>query len=170
VLVDGEFSSQEMLNFFADHNIGITARIQRNRVVESDDGVIAQLQLHQGLRLLRNAHSRTIRAKLRGRYYWLTAVKHTTRGGKKKIVYIISTEKREQKEHVATYKKRWNCEKFFRTAKQALGLEDCQAKKVDGIKGHIWSVMILYSSLEETRYFKKKKSPEFILNTGLQRK
>lgn len=163
VIVDGEFSSSKMLEFFADHKINVTARVRRNRKVITDDGVEAQLQLHPHLRLLKNSHSRSMRAKLQERYYWFTAVKQTTRGGKKKIVFIISTKERQAKEHVKIYGLRWNCEKFFRTAKQSLGLEDCQSQKIDGISGHIWSVMMIFTALEETRFFKKKKSVERVL-------
>ncbi len=59
---------------------------------------------------------------------------------------------------------RWNIEKFFRTAKQSLWLDDCQAQKLDRIINHIYAVMIAFTALEETKFAKKKKSIEVVLS------
>ncbi len=164
VIVDGEFATYDMLDFCANQGFDITARIARNRNVITHDGTKAQLRIHQALRLVKNRKSRTVRAFFGGRFYYFTAVKHTTRGGQKKIVFIISSKERSSKEHVNTYKLRWNIEKFFRTAKQSLGLEQCQAQKIDRISNHINAVMIAFIALEEIKYLKKKRSPEAVLN------
>jgi len=163
VIVDGEFSTCFMMDFFAEEGIHFTARIPCNRSVITDDGVRAQLRNHGSLRLRKNEKSRSVEALFNGRLYNFTAVKQTTRGGKKKIVFIVSTKSRPSKEHVKTYALRWNIEKFFRTAKQSLGLEDCQAQKIDRIINHIHAVMLAFVALEETRFSKKKKSVEAIL-------
>lgn len=164
VLVDGEFSTIEMFEFFAIMRISFTARIPCNRRVTSRDGVSAQLQLHPDLKLNKNAKSRTMTAYFGGRLYEFTAVRHNTRNGKKKIVFIISTSTRHSKEHVRIYALRWMIERFFRTSKQSLGLEDCQAQKTDGIVNRIVSVMLIFTALEEVKITKKEKSVEAVLH------
>lgn len=163
VLVDGEFSTHSMLDFFAEEGIDFTARIATNRNVLTRNGIKAQLKTHDALRLRKNEKSRTVIASYGQIFYNFTAVKQTTRGGKKKIVFIISTKNRSSKEHVKIYAMRWNIEKFFRTAKQSLGLEDCQAQKADRIVNHVHAVMIAFIALEETKFTKKKKSVEAVL-------
>jgi hypothetical protein len=163
VIVDGEFATYDMLNFCADQDFDITARIARNRNVVTDDGTKAQLQAHPALRLTKNKKSRTVGAFYCGRFYNFTTVKYRLKGGKKKIVFIISSKNRTSKEHVNTYKFRWNIEKFFRTAKQSLGLEQCQAQKIDQVINHINAVMVAFVALEEVKYLKKKRSPEAVL-------
>lgn len=169
VLVDGEFATLTMMEFFAEENIHFTARIPANRCVVIGGTPKQQLKNHQNLRLRKNEKSRTAQGFYGGRLYDFTAVKHVTRGGKKKIVFIVSTKMRSSKDHVKTYALRWNIEKFFRTAKQSLGLEDCQAQKIDRVINHIHAVMIAFIALEETKFAKKKKSPELILR-GLRSK
>ena len=163
VLVDGEFATHNMMDFFAEEGIHFTARIAANRNVITREGLKGQLKKHQSLRLRKNEKSRTIVALYGNRFYNFTAVKQTTRGGKKKIVFIVSTKDRPSKDHVKTYALRWSIEKFFRTAKQSLGLEDCQAQKIDRIINHINAVMLVFIALEETKFAKKKRSPEAIL-------
>jgi hypothetical protein len=163
VIVDGEFATLEMMDFFAEEKIQFTARIACNRNVTTEKGIKNQLKNHEQLRLRKNEKSRTMQAFLGNRKYDFTAVKQKTRGGKKKIVFIISTTQRTSKEHAKTYALRWCIEKFFRTSKQSLGLEDCQSQKLEGIKSHIFAVMFSYATLEEIKIFKRKKSPEHIL-------
>jgi hypothetical protein len=57
--------------------------------------------------------------------------------------------------HVNTYRLRWCIEKFFRTAKQSLGLEQCQAQKIDRVSNHINAFMIAFVALEEVKHLKK---------------
>jgi hypothetical protein len=164
VIIDGEFATHAMMDFFSDEGIDFTARIPANRNVIIGTGKGIQLKNHPALRLRKNEKSRTIFASYGGRLYNFTAVKQMTRGGKKKIVFIISTNTRTSKEHVRIYKLRWLIEKFFRTAKQSLGLEDCQAQRIDRIINHIHAVMLAFIALEETKVAKKKKSVEAILS------
>jgi len=163
VVVDGEFATLEMLEFFSEEKIEFTARIACNRNVITNTGIKAQLKNHEQLRLRKNEKSRTIQARFGNRFYDFTAVKQKTRNSKKKIVFIISTIRRTPKEHVKAYSLRWRIERFFRTSKQSLGLEDCQSQKLQGIISHIFAVMLAYAAIEETRFAKKKKSPELVL-------
>ena len=163
VLVDGEFSSKDMLKFFAEEGIEFTARIARNRIAETDDGTKTQLQLNKAFRLTKNRKSKTAGALIDGGRYQITAVKSNSKHAKHNVVFIISTKKRAPKEHVKTYKTRWVIEKFFRTTKQSLGLEDCQAHSIDAIKQHIIAALSMFTALEETKFVKKQKSVEAVL-------
>jgi len=162
-IVDGEFSNYDMLKFFAENRLDFTAHIARNRKVSSLEGESTQLQQHHALRLVKNQKSRTMAAYLAGRIYDFTAVRQKTRNGKSKIVYIISSSTRLAKEHVKIYALRWEIEKFFRTTKQSLGLEDCQTQKLSGIVARIVAVNLMYTALEEVKILKKLSSPEGVL-------
>lgn len=108
------------------------------------------------MKLRKNEKSRTVAAWFGGRLYEFTAVKENISGGQKKIVFIISPKQRTSKEHLLIYSLRWCIEKFFRSSKQSLGLEDCQAQKHDGIINRILAVMIAFTAIEETRFVKKR--------------
>jgi SRSO17 transposase len=58
------------------------------------------------------------------------------------------------------YGYRWNIEKFFRTAKQSLGLTHCQSTKKKLQENHIMNVFCAYAILECERNKKKLANPE----------
>ncbi len=68
------------------------------------------------------------------------------------------------KNHVKYYNQRWCVEKFIRTAKQHLGLGDCQSTSVKKQQAHIYLVMYAYAILEINRNYKRKKSVESVLH------
>src|SRR6185437_9873413 len=80
-------------------------------------------------------------------------------------IYLISNKKSPNpREHVLTYERRWAIEAYFRTAKQNLGIGDCQSKKESVQTAHIYCVMLAYTFLQEQKDFKKKKPVEAVLN------
>ena len=69
----------------------------------------------------------------------------------------------KSKKLLKIYPLRRNIEKFFRTAKHSLGLEDCETPKDDQIINNISFIMIALTGLVETKSLKKKKFVEVIL-------
>ena len=55
---------------------------------------------------------------------------------------------------------RWNIEKFFRTAKQKLGLNDCQSRKKELQEKHLLNAFFAYALLQYNRKKKKLKNVE----------
>lgn len=64
------------------------------------------------------------------------------------------------KQHILAYKLRWPIEKLFRTAKQHLGIQDCQSTSSKKQRAHIFATFLAFTELETKKIYKKKKSPE----------
>jgi hypothetical protein len=67
------------------------------------------------------------------------------------------------KQHILAYEYRWPIEKFFRTAKQHLGIQDCQSTFIKKQRAHIFATFLAFIELEVQKIYKKKKSPEQVL-------
>ncbi|MBP6870104.1 transposase [Candidatus Babeliales bacterium] len=91
---------------------------------------------------------------------YLTAQKRVDKKGNETVVYQVSTYFAKPSQHVKIYKKRWTIEKMFRTAKQYLGLQDCQATTMQTHKNHISSVFLAYSHVVIAQKRKGLKSAE----------
>lgn len=164
VAMDGAFASEPMLRFCMHHCVNFCMRIARNRVIVSNNGVRSQLQNHPKLKFKRNERYKTIVGTYKGITCFFTAHKRYSKSGKSwNIVYIISNLNISAKEQAKAYKIRWNIEKVFRTAKQSLGLGDCQCIEIKKQQTHIFSVFLAYAKLEEQRNFKQKQSVEQVL-------
>lgn len=163
VMLDGAFVSEEMLKFLDEQKSYFTIRIPCNRVITINNESF-QLRHCPKLKFKRNEKFKTVCAFYKGFKCYFTAHKRKTKNGGSEIVFIISNIKRAPKEHVIAYKKRWPQEKFHRTAKQKLGLGDCQSTMRNKQHAHIFLVMHTYAILELMKIAKKKKSVEDILH------
>jgi len=162
VILDGAFASQEMIQFLSENNFYFTMRIPRNRVIVIGKNAY-QLQQCPKFRLKRNRKFKVIYASYKGFHCYFTAHKRKTKNGNFDVVFIISNVRKTARKHVITYRKRWPQEKFHRTAKQKLGLADCQSTSRYKQHAHIFMVMMAYTKLELMKIYKKKKSPEEII-------
>jgi SRSO17 transposase len=63
------------------------------------------------------------------------------------------------------YDMRWNIEKFFRTAKQKLGLQDCLVRNLSGQQNHIRHVFFAYAFLQIEKFKRKLKNTESVLKS-----
>lgn len=70
---------------------------------------------------------------------------------------------------VKLYGYRWNIEKFFRTAKQKLGLNDCQSRKFERQKGHIVNVFIAYIVAQYERVKQKLRNVKMAIKSIISR-
>jgi hypothetical protein len=163
VKLDGAFASLDMLLFFIQKNIGFTIRIPENRKVEIQ-GVLNSLRDHPVLKMRRNQKYKTALGTYKGIPLFFTAHKRNGKDKKKEVVFIVSNVDRTVKEHVEAYNLRWPAEKFFRTAKQSLGLADCQSIDPKKQRLHVFLVMATYTVLGVMKIDQKKKSIEKVLH------
>lgn len=80
--------------------------------------------------------------------------------GRAAVFYQVANYKTTAAKHVQCYKYRWNIEKFFRTAKQYLGLNDCMACKQQAQEHHIMNVFLAYAFAQRERLRLKLKNVE----------
>jgi hypothetical protein len=64
------------------------------------------------------------------------------------------------KQHILAYEHHWPIEKFFRTAKQHLGVRDCQSTSIKKQRAHIFG----FYRIRSTKDIQKEK----ISRTGLE--
>ncbi len=159
VLMDGIFATKEMIQWLMKHNILFELRIHANRNVQSENGKKGQLKnLHQ-LDLNYKKH-RTVKGFWAEYWLYFTSVKRETKKGRVIITYQISNYKAPGRTHVRNYGYRWKIEIFFRTAKQSLGLKDCQSRNLDAQKNHIAQVFLAYAILQIERKKLRLKNTE----------
>lgn len=93
----------------------------------------------------------------------VTAIKRWTRKKGYFVIYQISNKKATARDHERFYSYRWNIEMFFRTAKQNLGLSDCQVRNINAQANHLKNVFLAYTILQCERKNKKLNNPEAAL-------
>lgn len=162
-LLDGAFSSEDMLRFCETNHMRFCMRFNSNKkvVIGSKE---AQIRKHNILRANGGRKRRVVHGFYKGIGVYFVAFKRKERNGKIKIVYLVTNVKETPKKTINTYKKRWNIEKFFRTAKQHLGLRDCQALSAAKQEAHIFAVFACYAWLQFQKFNQKTKNPEQILH------
>ncbi|MBA2307495.1 transposase [Candidatus Dependentiae bacterium] len=106
------------------------------------------LKQHPALKLRRNEHSRTIKAEWHGLMLYYTVEKRKDKKGETSIVFLVSNFSASFKEYVRIYKLIWSIETFHRTAKQSLGLKNCQSTKLDMQKVRICNLFSIYAFLQ----------------------
>ena len=162
-LLDGAFSSEDMLRFCTSNKIKFCMRFNSNKkiVIGTKD---AQVRKHELIKTSSKRRARSVRGMYKGVSVYFVAFKRYDKNGNAKFVYLVTSEKEPPKKTIKTYKKRWNIEKFFRTAKQHLGLRDCQALGAAKQEVHILTVFVAYAWLQIQKFNRKAKNPEQILH------
>jgi len=163
VLADGHYSTVKMLNWLVENKMKFEMRMHANRKV-ARNGEECQVQLLKNLKPKGKRRCRTIMVAWYGLDLYLTAVKYVKRDGSVMFKYQVSNYKSSANEHKEVYKKRWPIEKFFRTAKQKLGLQDCVMRKFSDHTLHIMNVFYAYMILQlEVRYSRAFSFPEEVI-------
>ncbi len=162
-LMDGAFSSEGMLRFCLEHKMKYCMRFHSNKKVIVD-GELAQVRHHDGIKISNKKKSRVVKGLYKGIEVFLVAFKRKEKRSVAKIIYLVTSENESPKKMISTYKKRWAIEKVFRTAKQHLGLRDCQARSALKQEAHIFAVFVAYSFLEIQKIHRHAKNPEQILH------
>ena len=147
IAMDGLYAQINIINCLNDHSIAFEMKMHANRVIQSQ-GLKKQVQHHPHLRLMRNSRSKTIEVLWQGIMLFVTAEKMKNRDGSIAYRYLMSNQNLSSKQHISIYWLRWPIEKFFRTGKQKLGLADCQSRKIECQKAHIFNVFYAYTKLQ----------------------
>lgn len=162
-LMDGAFSSEDMIRFCRTNKMKYCMRFHSNKKIVIS-GKEAQVRNHERIKISSKRKARVVKASYKGEPVLIVAFKRTDKKGKTKIVYLVTSERDTPKTMIKTYRKRWGIEKVFRTTKQYLGLKDCQARSALKQKTHIWTVFVAYAFLEIQKINHKTKNPEQILH------
>lgn len=162
-LLDGGFSSENMLRFCTTNQIKYCMRFNSNKKVVIGKKE-AQVRNHGIIKPSNKRNARSVRGSYKGVSAYFVAFRRYDKKGNAKLVYLVTSEKEPPKKTIQTYKKRWNIEKFFRTAKQHLGLRDCQALSAAKQEVHIFTVFVAYAWLQIQKFNQKAKNPEQILH------
>jgi hypothetical protein len=163
VVLDGLYASQEMMSFLIEKNIKFVMRAATNRVI-SCNGVKKALKEHPALKLRKNEHSRTIKAEWNRLKLSFTSEKRKDKNGNTSIVFLVANFEAVAKDHVAIYRLRWKIEMFYRTAKQSLGLKDCQSTHVAIHKVRVYTVFYTYTFLHHQKIVQKLSSVESVIH------
>lgn len=159
LLADGLYATTNMLKWLVDKSMRFEMRFHANRVI-TDQDIKSQIKMNKRLKLSGKRPRRTISAHWYGIDYYFTAHRRINKCGTINVIYQISNYKASAREHIEAYKYRWNIEKFFRTAKQKLGFGDCQSRKEERHKNHIFNVFYIYAILQIERRKMKLKNVE----------
>jgi hypothetical protein len=168
VIMDGLFAVEALIQWLNAHNIKFEMRFHSNRVITCK-GKTTQIKNSPFFKISGKRPKRTILITWKNMNLYVTALRRRMSNGDFSIVYQISNYKASAREHVQIYGYRWNIEKFFRTAKQKLGLNDCLARKKEKQEKHIMNVFLAYTFAQLERIKLKCENVEMALKS-LRRK
>lgn len=160
-LADGLYSKKQLLVFLIENNIKFIMRVASNRNIELK-GIKAQLKNHPEMKLLRNKRSKVALAKAYGiDFYFLSYKRKNVKTNEYEIVYFIANFEATAEQYMKIYEGRWPIECMFRTAKQYLGLTQCQSLFLQ--REHIYGVFWAYAYLQLCKYFYKHLNVEMTI-------
>ena len=162
VVVDGLYSTVNFLRWCSNQKIRLEARMHCHRVIEYKGKKVKIKELLNWRFVCPKGRkmSRTISVIWHKIPLQLTIVRRIDKNGNESFVFLISTYKSKPNEHVENYKKRWPVEKFFRTTKQTLGLQECFSRSLHVQKDHVASVFLSFSLAQLEMKKSKLKTPE----------
>lgn len=138
LIADAHFSTTIMIDFLLQQKQNFLMKITRRRKI-TINGQTEQLQ--EILRLKRNNHTAVARGiidEMECYFYAIRVLDEST-------VYFISNDYIDPHTVVKLYRIRWNIEIFHRTAKQYLGLGECQMLAIEKQRQHALFVMHAYA-------------------------
>lgn len=123
-------------------------RFHSNRVITYNQ-FKGQIRHYEKLKLSGRRPMRTVKANWYNMALHFTAFRRVNKCDRIIITYQVSNWKCSAREHVRAYEYRWHIEKFFRTAKQHLGLNVCQSRKAILQQNHLLNVFsrMLYCNM-----------------------
>lgn len=159
VIMDGLYATKQMIQWLIDCNIKFEMKIASNRIIIMNNKRF-KIRECPFFKLMGYRTERTLAASWQKMNLYFTAVKRWYKTGESTVLYLVSNYKTSAQNHKKIYKYRWDIEKFFRTAKQHLGLKDCQSLKLEKQKAHIFNVFTAYTIAQFERIKSKHKNVE----------
>jgi hypothetical protein len=162
VVLDGAYATQNLFRYCLSNCVFLEVRMHANRVVEYNGKLISLKKLLESgtLKISKKKKFRTIKVHWKGLLIYITAIKRIDKHGNETHVFTASTYQAEPRQHAKNYRTRWLIEQFFRTAKQSLGLNDCQSTSLDKQYKHVLSVLLAYAKAQLYKLKQKLKTPE----------
>ena len=145
-VMDGLYFSKEFTKFLDDRKLKFLMKAKTTTAVIYK-GKKVQLQDCEDLRLNSNQNQKKIVAEWNGKMWYFIAVRRSGKHGEK-IIYLIANFKTKSKIYAKVYDSRWKIEKFFRTAKQSLGLKNSFSREAKIYLNHIKCVFFAYCLLQ----------------------
>jgi hypothetical protein len=162
VIADALYSTEWFIKTLYQLGFKLELKIHSNRVVILKSGEKVQIRNAFGSKLRGKRYYTTL-VEWRGMSLYITAFKRYNKYDEYKIIYLVSNFSAPARDHARIYDYRWNIEKFFRTAKQHLGLKDCQSRSATRQTNHIDNVIMAYIILQVMKRKLRLKSPEAAL-------
>lgn len=159
VVADGAFASQDLLGWCIRTNIHAEMRMHSNRKVEYGGNRIAIRDIKQ-LHPRGRQRSRTIKVSWHGLPLYVTAHRRINKHHEESVVFQVATYLAKPRMHIKAYRMRWPIEKFFRTTKQFLGLQECFSTNLNVQLNHISSVFLAFSLAQLEQKYQRFKTPE----------
>lgn len=161
IIADGIYATHEMLGWIDEKGLKYEMRFHSNRLIYlNNPSETCKVRDFLDLKLTKSRNKKTLKCKWKDLAIYVTAIKRVDKKGNVTIVYQVSNAKLSAREHANIYECRWSIEMFFRTAKQSLGLTECQSRLLNRQKNHIYSVFLAYLFLQIERRRLRCKSPE----------
>jgi hypothetical protein len=147
LFADGLYATINMIKWLIEQNFKFEMRFHSNRVV-TGKGIKAQVKEQKKLKPKGKKFARTVNITWYDMQLFLTAVKFINKDRSIYFRYQISNYKASSRQHANAYRQRWKIEKFFRTSKQYLGLQDSTMRKFSDQSLHIQHVFLAYTILQ----------------------
>lgn len=138
ILADAHFSTKDTIKKLSLLEAPYLMKIANNKRVTVHG---AYGQLKKIFRLKRNQRVASAKGNFDGTECYFYAVKIENGS----TIYLISNDSIDPHKAIEIYKIRWNIELFHRTAKQYLGLKDCQMLSIEKQRQHALYVMLAYA-------------------------
>jgi len=167
--LDGAFATVRYLKWATENTIATEVRMHANRVVEYK-GKKKKLRDIKEIRPKGRQMARTVKVIWQGLSLYITAVRRIDKHGDETIVFQAATYKATPSKHAKMYKRRWGIEKFFRTTKQSMGLQECFSRKIGVQFNHICAVLLAYSITQLEMKQRLYKNPEEAIRAFKKRK
>lgn len=145
-VMDGLYFSIEFIKFLNNLKLKFIMKAKTTTSVLYK-GQKMQLQDCPALMLNSNQNQKKILAEWNGELWYFIAVKRSGKRGPK-IIYLIANFKTKSKNYAKIYDSRWKIEKFFRTAKQSLGLKNSFSLEARIYLNHMKCVFFAYCLLQ----------------------
>ena len=159
VAADGAFATKDFFSWAIENKIKVEVRMHSNRKVLYK-GERLKISDIKDLKPKGRHMARTVEVEWHGIPLYITAERRIDKHGDESIVYQASTYKAKPSEHVRNYKNRWPVEKFNRTSKQDLGLQDCFSTMLETQENHLSSVLLAYAIVQVEMKKLKLATPE----------
>jgi hypothetical protein len=145
-VMDGLYFSDEFIKFLNKKKLKFVMKAKTTTSVIYN-GQKMQLQNCKDLQLNSNQSQKKIVAEWNGKKRYFIAVKRSGKSGPT-VIYLTANFKAKSKVYAKIYDSRWKIEKFFRTAKQSLGLKHSLSLEAKIYLNHIKCVFFAYCLLQ----------------------